>query len=1727
MGKETEGITPHTAADRMIGALNVGRVSSPASTGGAGTFFEQHVVAYWLAQLLVRAIPPILLDCLVVEVHLQTERLGWHTDDFLIIGQTGSGEHRKLAGQVKRTFTVSAADAECKKALQDFWRDFQNSDLFSPDTDRFALVTQRGTNTLLEHFSGLLDCARASRDASDFERRLATPGFVSKKATEYCEEIRKIIGEVEGRSLSAAEFWSFLRVLHVLSLDLHTETRQTEAQIKTLLAYTANEHDALEAAEAMWNALLREAGRGMPLARSFRYEDFPENLQQRHSPIGRNEEHALQALKDHSALILDGVRSTIGKGPHLERVGLVQQVIEQLESTQVVLISGPAGSGKSVIAKDVISILSRDHFTFSFRAEEFACAHLDEALRSSQIPANGKKLQAILASQARKVLLVESVERLLEKSTRDAFTDLLALVARDKSWRLLLTCRDYSTDLVRSALLQRADLGHSVVKVPPLDDEELGKVKAEYPTLARPLGNAALREMLRNPYFLDKALQVNWSAERALPQSEWELRALFWREIVRAEDRSTGGMPRRRSNAFVQIALRRAQRLSPYADCGDLNPEAVSALRNDSLIVSHRESDVLVAPAHDVLEDWAILYWIEEQYVRHKDAVQDFAAVIGTHPAVRRAYRKWVAELVQRDRAGSDTLFRVAVSNSDLPNHFRDDTLVSLLRSPYATDLLESHSEELLANNKQILRRVIHLLRVACVTAPDWLGTLVPPASPFNIPDGPAWACVLRLIQKHLDSFGSEDRLLLLGLIEDWARGVTWKNPYPDGAESVAAIGHWLLPGFDDYWAEAERKRTLQVIAKIPKADPERFTALLQGRCSDDELGRLSKELREIIFEDLEGMPVARDVPELIVSVAKEYLLCSEADISQEWRYSIGLHLEPVFGIKPQRSFGLFPASAYRSPFLWLLRYHPQQALDFIIDVFNHSAEWYAHPRVPSAIEPPFEITLTFPDGTIRKQWCNARLWNLYRGTSVGPDVLQSLLMALERWLLEFAKAHPDKLDQVLLSMLKRSNSAALTAVVASIATAHPHASGETLLVLLRSRECILLDRQRLANEFQASSRIADLLPRLDAREKIYEMERKEADAFSHRRWDLEHAIRNLQLGPLAPQVYKIINEHRTAMPPVAEQDENDRSWRLALHRMDLRQYNVAEDEVEASNPPGEPTSSEDTGRQFIRLVLKDPEPDLKKMVDESNAQRQSVNARLDLLMWGLKTFNYEEPANYDPTQWQQRLQEARSISIEGDGGGDYDLGRGGPGVVAAVCVRDHWNEMSEDERSWCVDVVCSEIERESDEWNPLARVQRNSISADRLCAWVLPLLLGKDLNTDQVDRVRRALVMALTHPVDEVRWYAALGVGKHLWAIDRDLTLRCVNALATEATLVQEALGAERSKPYAQRRKLDEIQRDAAALIRQRFFETDGIANQAYTQMDTSSWFGAEANKYILAIFEQAPTEPEAIAAFERLASTLVEWWDSEDDRRRGRYAERPERNYRTEATLTSLLEEFSLRTSADSALSIVRPIVDAIDRHPDKVYWILLGLIDVEDRQPNTPQFWSLWKEFADGVRRATWLSRIDDEHAIGAGMVSAVFLGTWWKEGVRHWRSLEGHAGNVHSLFEGLPPSSTVLHDYLEFLYHVGEQSLPEALMRVAKRLQQGDPQKMLMKGDTIFLLEVLLQRYVYGRPLELKRQRDLREAVLFLLDLLVEHGSSAAFRMREDFVTPVPTTSSSHG
>jgi energy-coupling factor transporter ATP-binding protein EcfA2 len=380
----------------------------------------------------------------------------------------------------------------------------------------------------------LLDGARAARDGADFERRLLTPGLMDKRSVRQCNQIRTIVKDIENREVTAAELWPLLRVLHLLTLDLATSTAHHEAAMKTQLAHSAGT-SAASAATATWNELVVLAGTAMPAAKRLRHADLPAAMRQRHAVRTAADRGALEALNRHSSPIMGLIHSTIGSSVHLARAGLLQKTLEELERHQVVLISGAAGSGKSAIAKALVGALSADSFAFAFRAEEFAKAHIDGTLEAAQVPVQAETLRAILAAHSRKVVLVESVERLLETSTRDAFDDLLRLAVTDSTLRVVLTCRDYSTPLVCDAFLDRAGLGHVVVTVPDLDDAELSEVQQANPGLARPLRHPGLRPLLRNLYMLDMASRISWPDNQSLPQTEREFRTLFWRHLVRAD----------------------------------------------------------------------------------------------------------------------------------------------------------------------------------------------------------------------------------------------------------------------------------------------------------------------------------------------------------------------------------------------------------------------------------------------------------------------------------------------------------------------------------------------------------------------------------------------------------------------------------------------------------------------------------------------------------------------------------------------------------------------------------------------------------------------------------------------------------------------------------------------------------------------------------------------------------------------------------------------------------------------------------------------------------------------------------------------------------------------------------------------------------------------------------------------------------------------------------------
>lgn len=916
---------------------NPNEISSPDATGGTGTFFEQHANATFLALLLVGGFPPILTDCQLEEVHFQTEHPGWKTDDVLLVGLNGAGERRQLAGQMKRTFTVSSKNEDCQKTFIDFWKDFQNDSRFSRDRDRLAIITLRGTDTLLRRLNALLDCARASI-------------------------------------------------------------------------------------------------------------------------------------------------------------------------------------------------------------------------------------------------------------------------------------------VVRSSLLEHAGLPHAVVSIPPLTDNELNQAVDAFPKLRRPMTNAALRKLFHNPYLLDKAARMEWPEDQPLPQDERNFRRKFWRELVREEHRNVHALPQRREQTFIKVALRRARALSLFAPCNDLDQEAMAQLRNHNLIASPEETDTLVAPAHDVLEDWAILQWIEQRFARHEGVARLLTEDIGGFPAIRRAFRKWLGEKLECEAETADVFVLSVVQDQSLPSHFRDDAIVCALLSASAASFLERHRGLLLESECHLLRRVMHLLRVACKTTPYWwpFGQRLPAL--FFVPHGTAWAAVLHIVSQGLNAMLPGNAGLVLGLIEDWATSVTWWAPYPEGSEEAGKIAFGLLRYLGDYGHDDMRKRALQVIAKIPKADGEAFLELVDRACTCDRDDSAACDFAELLLKGMNGVSACRDFPDAIVRLAESRFCLSERELHTQRQFDYSIAIEPIFGIRDSVRIDFVLPSAIRGPFLPLLQSHPQKGVDFIVRLMNHASTWYGERKwLGDRLEPAMQVRMQIPGEGDVIQWANSRLWCLFRGTSVGPYLLQTALMALESWLLGICEADNAHVESWLLKILRESNNVAMTAVVVSICNAYPEKAGRAELAVLTCCEFFAMDRARMVQESSALSGLANLMPMYDAEGKIYDDERRIADSLPHRKYDLEALAVKLQLGEHRDAVWRILDEYRAALPEAGAQTEADRLWRLALHRMDVRTYRLQIMDAEAAEETSDGDTTETDEDRQERKVYFWPGPvddDLQEILDRHAPVQARQQADIALFHW-------------------------------------------------------------------------------------------------------------------------------------------------------------------------------------------------------------------------------------------------------------------------------------------------------------------------------------------------------------------------------------------------------------------------------------------------------------------------------------------------------------------------------
>lgn len=1691
--------------------------SNPFSTGGGGINFETRVQSAFTVLMLSGGVPPCLPSFQIIKLKLQGRYAGFNTDDFVVFSeQPQTKQEAKLLAQIKHEISITEDNKTFAEVIHSAWNDF-NGENFDPSTDAFALITGPLSTIDINNVRPILEWARHSENEDEFLVKINTANFGSNAKRKKLEAFKTHLTSANnGEDISNKQLWEFLKVFHFIGYDLDTEAGSTLSLLFSLIAQYSN-----GVASHLWARVVDAVQSANQNAGTLTLETVPEDIRSAFNTLTSSSWSSdVNRLREHGNYILDGVLIKVG-GVHIKRPELIAQLSDLAESSSFVLVSGERGSGKSSLIRVFADYVKEHHPIFCLRTEDLDRPHLDNALSAMGLKISLGDLEAGFALMPKKYLIIESLEKLLELGNTAAFSDLLHLLNRQQGWTVIATCRDYAYQQVTFNFLQPSKVNFKPLMLGGFSDNQIQSICEQLEPLQKFANNSNLKPLLKSPFFADLAYRVlETGTEFAIGDGEKQFRAAVWRDVIAKEQVRTNGMPLKRKKAFIEIAVKRAKQMVYGVPENEFDGDAVLKLEEDNLVRRDIKNS-LVSPAHDVLEDWALEHYIESIYQRYSSNPQEFLDQIGHEPAINRAFRMWLHQKLRYGENVNDFVYSV-LNNQNIQRYWQDETISAVLQGNNPDEFLDLLKDQLFLNNGELLKRFCFILRIACQTPDQTIASMVNKDNGdalvdtlFLKPYGQGWKALIVFLLKSKKIIAKALTPHITAVLSDWTSVLHLDKPLPAPAREVGLLALHLLDDLkESYEDDGDAKKLLSVVLKTVSVIQEEFEDLLEADVFIARVGSRKRrphyvnDLCKMAFSIFESAFLCKYNPDILIKLAKFEWFIKKSEEDESWKGWIDK--AECFGLHEHR-YTFFPASGAKGPFRNLLYYHPRKGLDFILDLLNATADKYAHsdldhPRDSSDLrigysEPLIEqIEIRLNDGSSVKQYYSDCLWLAYRGHSVVPYLLQCALMALENWLIAYTEnSEQDKLKWLFDYILRNSNSVMPTAVLASVATGFPKKVGQAALPLLRTPELYSLDVRRAIQEMGGSEANWFAAGLRDDFSEIYTEERRTAALRHWRKEDLETLVVCLQFSEWREEALAAIDMLHVSA-------SNNEKMRFLFHRIDSRGWKAIED------------------KENNRIIFepKGLEPDLEEIQRKTQEEMQINNRFSVLYVWARKTFEREPIENDYYVTWHKALDEAKKLFEKLKVGAGSDLAAmyySGFVTAAAIFMRDHSSELTEEDILWCTELIIPTVQENADTDNSLEIADVTDRDGAAAAATILPILLDFASNDDDNLLVKRLIITVLTHSNENVRHKAADGIRENLWQRDPEFAQNCIFG-AIEYARFEQDTQAERRRNYFLENDAKEITR-AKLQAQKNEFRDRFVQGQFSSDLDQitlqthSSW-------YILTpclMIPDASTKPEHIALLSQMLALSFEVEKNKNKYHSDRDDEL-KMDHEILLGFTKRFAKYLLHLNESGFKDYIEQLRIGCETAPSFMTYLILCIAVEAEKESEIGIYWQLWKELSQKVQEIAIdvaqsdsdYRRRDDRSKLIRSMLKADI--DWQKidfdnQDIAHGKELllefMTNAGKNPDVFEAL---AKLMYYFPSIFFESG--------VRLLSKHQNGERGIRLVSDmNTSFYLERSIQRYLQldqTGPLP----RYMHESCLILLNAIVETASSRAYYLREHLI-----------
>lgn len=126
---------------------------------------------------------------------------------------------------IKHSVKITEGNRPIGKVLRSAWVDYNNSDIFTKDTDIVALVTGPLSVSDVDHTWPILKWAKTAENADEYMERMRKTRFSSDEKRNKLQAIRHHLEDANGTEpIDENDFFTFLKHWHIISSDLSVET---------------------------------------------------------------------------------------------------------------------------------------------------------------------------------------------------------------------------------------------------------------------------------------------------------------------------------------------------------------------------------------------------------------------------------------------------------------------------------------------------------------------------------------------------------------------------------------------------------------------------------------------------------------------------------------------------------------------------------------------------------------------------------------------------------------------------------------------------------------------------------------------------------------------------------------------------------------------------------------------------------------------------------------------------------------------------------------------------------------------------------------------------------------------------------------------------------------------------------------------------------------------------------------------------------------------------------------------------------------------------------------------------------------------------------------------------------------------------------------------------------------------------------------------------------------